>query len=89
MLERIWAVLVEECEELGAACGGNGKLPIATWAIRVLGGLSWQQPHGPGQGGSKRSVLVDGSGVPLSVLVAGANVHDTKLLAITLDSIVV
>ena len=36
-----------------------------------------------------RSALVDCGGGPLSVVVAGANVHDTKLLAITLDSIVV
>ncbi len=28
---------------------------------------------------SKRSVLIDGGGVPLSVVVAGDNVHDTKL----------
>lgn len=41
-----------------------------------------------GKAGSKRSLLVDGGG-PLSVVVAGANVHDTKLLAVTLDSIVV
>ena len=39
--------------------------------------------------GSKRSLLVDGAGVPLSLIVSGANRHDVKLLAITLDSIVV
>ena len=33
--------------------------------------------------------MVDGGGGPLSVVVAGANVHDTKLLALTLESIVV
>jgi putative transposase len=38
--------------------------------------------------GSKRSLLVDGAGVPLSLIVSGANRHDVKLLAITLDSIV-
>jgi putative transposase len=32
-------------------------------------------------------VLIDGRGVPLSVAVDGANVHDQKLLAATLDSI--
>ena len=39
--------------------------------------------------GSKRRILVDRSGGPLSVVVAGANVHDTGLLAMTLESIVV
>jgi putative transposase len=30
--------------------------------------------------GVKRSLLVDGEGGPLGLTVAGANVHDTKLL---------
>jgi putative transposase len=33
--------------------------------------------------------LVDGRGAPLSLIVAGANRHDVKLLAQTLDAIVV
>ena len=37
----------------------------------------------------KRSLLVESDGGPLAVVVAGANVHDTKLLAQTLDAIVV
>lgn len=37
----------------------------------------------------KRSVLVEADGGPLAVVIAGANVHDTKLLAATLDAIVV
>lgn len=37
----------------------------------------------------KRSVLVEADGGPLAVVVDGANVHDTKLLARTLDAIVV
>ena len=48
-----------------------------------------RNPTDRGKAGSKRSILVDGGGGPLSVVVAGANVHDTKLLAMTLDSIVV
>ena len=37
----------------------------------------------------KRSLLVEAAGGPLAVVVAGANVHDTKLLAATLAAIVV
>lgn len=37
----------------------------------------------------KRSLLVEADGGPLSVIVAGANVRDDKLLAATLDAIVV
>ena len=35
----------------------------------------------------KRSVLTDSRGVPIGVAIAGANTHDQKLLAATLDGI--
>jgi len=37
----------------------------------------------------KRSLLVEAAGGPLGATIAGANVHDTKLLAATLAAIVV
>jgi putative transposase len=37
--------------------------------------------------GTKRSLLTDGSGVPLGVTVSGANVHDKRLVRETLESI--
>ena len=37
----------------------------------------------------KRSVRVEADGGPLALVIAGANVHDTKLLAATLEAIVV
>ncbi|MBI3833343.1 MAG: hypothetical protein HY287_03325 [Planctomycetes bacterium] len=37
----------------------------------------------------KRSLLVEGGGGPLAAVVDGANVHDAKLLARTLEAIVV
>ncbi len=37
----------------------------------------------------KRSLLVEAAGGPLAVVIAGANVHDTKLLAQTLAAVVV
>ena len=46
-------------------------------------------PTDRGKAGSKKSLLFEGAGGPLSVVVAGANVHDTKLLRPTLESIVV
>jgi len=50
------------------------------WAITPLTGE---------KKGTKRSLLVDGRGAPLSLIVAGANRHDVKLLAETLDAIVI
>jgi putative transposase len=37
----------------------------------------------------KRSLVVEADGGPLGLAIAGANVHDTKLLAETLEGIVV
>ena len=37
----------------------------------------------------KRSLLVEAAGGPLAIVIAGTNVHDTKLLVATLEAIVV
>jgi transposase len=37
----------------------------------------------------KRSVLTEGHGLPLAVAVSGANVHDTQLLELTLDNVII
>ena len=37
----------------------------------------------------KRSLLVEADGGPLAAVIAGANVHDTKLLRATLEAVVV
>ncbi len=37
----------------------------------------------------KRSLVVEADGGPLGIAIAGAHVHDTKLLATTLDALVV
>ena len=39
--------------------------------------------------GTKRSVLADEKGLPLAIVISGANTHDVKLLEETLDHIVV
>jgi putative transposase len=39
--------------------------------------------------GTKRSVLTEGHGLPIAVIVSGANTHDVKLLTKTLDNLVV
>jgi putative transposase len=50
---------------------------------------SVRTPRIGGKNGSKRSLLVDGNGIPLSLVVSGAERHDVKLLEPTLDQIVV
>ena len=46
-------------------------------------------PTDRSKSGTKRSILVDGNGIPLAVAVAGANRHDMKLAEPTLESIVI
>jgi putative transposase len=52
-----------------------------------VGKKTGKNPTDRGKLGVKRSVLIDGRGVPLAAAVDGANVHDQKLLAPTLDGI--
>ena len=46
-------------------------------------------PTDRGKKGTKRSVLTDGNGIPLSIVVDGANRHDKMLVKGTLDAIVI
>ena len=39
--------------------------------------------------GTKRSLLTEGHGLPIAVVIAGANRHDSKLLEPTLDNLVI
>lgn len=69
---------------------GSGKVWMARKAKRPWRRTRWAAiPPTGGKKGTKRSLLVDGRGAPLSLIVAGANRHDVKLLAQTLDAIVV
>lgn len=55
----------------------------------VWGGAIGPNPTDRAKNGTKRSLLTDGNGGPLAVVIAGANVHDTKLLAHTIEAMVV
>lgn len=46
-------------------------------------------PTDRGKSGSKRHLLTDGQGIPLAIVITGANVNDMKELAHLLDGIVV
>ncbi|MFW6186529.1 MAG: IS5 family transposase [Actinomycetota bacterium] len=53
----------------------------------VRGEAAGRSPVDRGKQGTKRSVLVDGSGIPLGVVVAAANRHDAPLLRPTLETL--
>lgn len=89
LLEEIWAYLVMECEELSgvswewqAADGVMGK-------SRFKGGARGPNPTDRAKMGTKKSVVVEQDGGPLGVVIAAANVNDNKLLAETIEAIVI
>ena len=89
IFERTWAVLVEECDEVGAVNwrwqAADGRLGKARFGGKKVG----KNPTDRGQNGTKQSLWVEGNGGPLGAVIAGANVPDMKLLEETLEAIVV
>ena len=76
------------CDELGGVDwewqSANAAMGKARWGDAV-----GQNPTGRGKPGTKRSIPVEASGGPMSIVVAAANVYDTKVLEETLESVVV
>lgn len=68
------------------------------WEWQAVDGVITKTPFGKGatdgirtgraESGTKRSMLTDGEGIPLVLVVEGANRQDCKLLCATLDGIV-
>ena len=72
------------------ALPGNGKAGMEHKAKLLWRRKPWEATLRIGEKkGTERSLLVDGRGAPLSLIVAGANRHDVKLLAQTLDAIMI
>ena len=57
--------------------------------VPLDGGGTGPNPTDRAKRGVKRSVLTDGRGVPLSVVVDGANRNDHKLMRVMIDSILI
>jgi len=93
--ERLWAAGLAEFDELvgidwewQSLDGAMTKAPFARAATADSEGFG-HNPTDRGKYGTKRSTLSEGHGLPLAIVVAGANVHDMKLAAPTLDAVVV
>lgn len=89
VLDRLWAALVEECEELGGVDWQWQSADAAMVKARFGGDKVGPNPTDRAKPGTKRSLLVEADGGPLAVVIAGANVHDTKLLEKTLAAVVI
>jgi putative transposase len=89
VLREIWAELVGECDELGAVAWEWQAADGVMGKSRFEGGERGPNPTDRAKPGTKKSVIVEQAGGPLGVAIGGANVHDTKLLAATIDAIVI
>ena len=86
---KIWGMGLTEYDEIkGIGWGwrsGDGRMVKAPLAHEAVGQT---RPTGEKMG-TKRSVLADKSGIPLSVVLDGANRHDVKPLEATLDGMAI
>lgn len=89
VMEQIWAVLARECDELGAVSWEWQAADGVMGKSRFSGDARGKNPTDRAKMGTKKSVLVEQHGGPLGVVIDGANVHDTKLLARTIDAVVI
>ncbi len=87
--EELWRAGLAEYDELEgiewewqAVDGVMTKAPLGR-------GATGKNPTDRAKMGSKRSMLTDGAGIPLAVVVDGANRHDSKLLVATLDGLLI
>ena len=85
----LWQAGLEEYDEVAGI----------DWQWQAMDGVITKAPFGGaatganptdrGKRGVKRSMLTDGAGMPLAVVIAGANRNDCVLLPETLDAVVV
>lgn len=85
----IWASLVLLCELLDAVDWEWQAADAALGKARSGGDQIGPNPTDRAKPGVKRSVVSEGSGRPLGVVIAGANVVDFQLLRDTIEAIVV
>ena len=70
------------------ASTGAGWRWTELWARRLWEGKeTGPNPTDRAKSGTKRSLLTDGRGIPLGLVVAGANTNDFKLVQQTFDSV--
>lgn len=89
VFDSVWASLVEECEELGGVDWYWQSADAAMGKARFGGDKVGPSQTDRAKPGTKRSLLVEADGGPLAAVIAGANVHDAKLLEATLKAVVV
>jgi transposase len=86
LFQAIWRKGLAEYDEMEGMAwewqSADGAMVEAALAQESVG----PNPADRGKNGSKRHALVEGHGVPLSLIVSGANTHDRKKIGELLDA---
>jgi putative transposase len=89
LFEKLWSLLIEECDELGQVDWQWQSADTALGKARGGGDEVGANPTDRAKEGTKRSLLVEAEGGPLALVVAPANKVDAQLLEATIEAIVV
>lgn len=89
LFRQLWQNGLQEYDELVGLDWEWQSLDGVMTKAPLGGGATGPNPTDRAKRGTKRSQLCEGHGLPLAVTVDGANVHDTRLVAPTLDAIVI
>jgi putative transposase len=84
---RLWVLGVAEYDALKGIDWEWLSMDGAMTKAPLGGESTGKNPTDRGKRGVKRSLLVEGNGVPIGVAIDGANRHDKKLVEATIDSL--
>lgn len=85
VFEELWALALEEYDDLKGLDWQWQSVDGATTKAPLGGEDTGPNPTDRAKSGTKRSLQTDGAGIPISMAVGGANVHDKNLLELTLE----
>lgn len=89
VFDRLWQEGLREYDELEGIDWQWQSMDGVMTKSPFAGAATGPNPTDRGKRGTKRSQLSDGRGMPLAVVIDGANRHDMKLASATLDHIMV
>ncbi|MFH5927496.1 IS5 family transposase [Roseomonas xinghualingensis] len=87
----VWAALhralLERLQAAGQIDWRRAALDSASLAAKRGGAEVGPNPTDRGKPGTKRHLVTDARGTPLGLMLSGANCHDSRMLAPTLDAV--
>jgi putative transposase len=86
---KLWQAGVEQFDEVNGLDWDWLSMDGAMTKAPLGGEKTGPNPTDRGKSGVKRSVLTEGHGIPISMVIDGANRHDMKLVRPTIEGLVV